>query len=357
MKFLLHANQFTERGDSVTLMSISQGLRDELGIESIIAFPKDARGTNLSRVKEANALGHHLHQYSSRRDLEDLASSEGLTHNYVVSDGSLRGVSYSRDLPENFRVGDLKHLTQAVFRRYQPHGDVYAYISEWLFDWSQSFSTQVIRRPFTAASLAHVGRDDAVPKIRWVPHVVETQKGDGVAFRKKHGVPANAKLIGRVGGWDQFNDVAAQSGLLKALDADPELYAVMVNTKRFANHDRLRFLPVLERAEIWDFYDSCNLLVNGRKMGESFGFSIVEPLRLGKPVIAPGVTRNFRMDKHHIALLEKFDLLYKGANDLRRLIEREIGSPTDSISLQSSVDQFSQGRVMTKFREVFLDEQ
>ena len=99
---------------------------------------------------------------------------------------------------------------------------------------------------------------------------------------------------------------------------------------------------------------ACDVLVNGRKMGESFGFSVVEPLSVGKPVIAPDVIRNIRMDKHHIQLLKPFNLLYKNAAHFSRLLDEELASPTEPVALQASAATFSQSRVMTRFKDVFL---
>jgi hypothetical protein len=354
IRFALHANQFTERGDSVTLMSIAKGLREELGIESVITIPKDAKGSNSSRILEARAQGFNLVEYKSRLNLEEIAKAEKLTHNYVISDGSLKGVRYSSDTPENFRLLDLRHLTQAVFRRYEPHGDAYAYISNWLYEWSQSRTSRLIHRPLGGLRTYSLSKSDRAPLVSWVPHIVEPTIGDGENFRRNNGIPSGARLIGRAGGYDQFNDPAAHRGLLRALENDKNAFAVMVNTCFFAQHDRLIYTKPLSRQEVWDFYAACDVLLNGRKMGESFGFSIAEPMSLGKPVVAPSLARNFRMDQHHIRLLKKHDLLYSNANQLRVIIDRELNDPTSPERLKESVSSFSQATVMKKFKDVFI---
>lgn len=354
VRFALHANQFTERGDSVTLMSIATGLREELGIESIITFPDDARGNSPQRVSEARALGFQLLEYSSRRHLEEIVRKEKLTHNYVISDGSLAGIRYSSEDPSRFRLLDLRHLTQAVFRRYEPHGDVYAYISDWLYGWSQSKTTQHLHSRLGERKTHVLRPSERAPLITWVPHIVEPHQGDAKNFRKRHEVPLEARLIGRVGGFDQFSDRAAQKGLMLTLDDNPDTYALAVNTKFFGYHDRLIYCEALTREEIWDFYAACDVLLNGRKMGESFGFSIAEPLSLGKPVVGPGLIRNVRMDQHHIKLLKAPALLYSNARDLKSILERELKQQTDPQALKKLVESFSQPRVMKRFAEVFI---
>jgi glycosyltransferase involved in cell wall biosynthesis len=116
------------------------------------------------------------------------------------------------------------------------------------------------------------------------------------------------------------------------------------------------YSEALTREEIWDFYAACDVLLNGRRMGESFGFSIAEPLSLGKPVVGPGLIRNVRMDQHHIKLLKVPALLYSGARDLQSILERELRQQTDPDKLKNLVESFSQPLVMKRFEEVFIHE-
>jgi hypothetical protein len=330
-------------------------LRDEFGVDSVIVFPKWAKGNNPGRIAEAKRRGLEIHQYTSRGDLERLAKRSNLTHNYVVSDGSLAGVSYSEDDPRRYRLNDLQHLTQAVFRRYEPHGDVYAYISEWLYDWSQSPQAKYFWGPLRRFHGPRLGDGLQKLSVDWVPHIVKPEDGDGPAFRRKYQIPIHAKVIGRIGGFDEFSDPAARRGLLSSIESNPGYYAVLVNTRRFANHPRIIHCDYLDRQEVWDFYAACDVLVNGRKMGESFGFSIVEPLSVGKPILAPAVIRNIRMDKHHVQLLKPFNLLYKNAEHFSRLIDEELSSPTEAGDLRAAAAPFSQSRVMKRFKDVYLN--
>jgi glycosyltransferase involved in cell wall biosynthesis len=128
-----------------------------------------------------------------------------------------------------------------------------------------------------------------------------------------------------------------------------------VNTRRFSDHPRIIHCGFLDRREIWDFYAACDVLLNGRIMGESFGFSIVEPLSIGKSVIAPDLARNFRMDQHHISLLKPFNLLYRNASHLSWLIDRELQSQTVSSALTHAVESFGQRRVMQKFKDFYIN--
>jgi hypothetical protein len=59
-------------------------------------------------------------------------------------------------------------------------------------------------------------------------------------------------------------------------------------------------------------------------MGESFGYSIVEPLMFDKPVIAPHWIRNPLMDKNHIKILKNLGLLYRSPRHLVSIYEKLI---------------------------------
>ena len=304
-KFLLHSNQFSERGDSVDLISMALALRKYAEIDSIITFPKDDPRNNDTRVREAISLGLNVFQYKSRTQLEELIRKERITHNYVFSGGGPNEPSYTNNGDSHWRLLDTKHITRVVFRNYQPHGDYYLYVSEWLYKWSRRSPRRIL------------ARKPADTLVSWLPHIVDPQPGNGRGFRQSLSIPSDGKVIGRIGGFDQFDDPAAQLAILDILRDNPQVWFVAVNTQPFAKHERLLYLPVLERSAVWDFYDACDVLLNGRLMGESFGFSIAEPLSLGKPVVAPHWIRNPLMDKNHYVLLKSSGLIYFNSIDLR----------------------------------------
>lgn len=303
-KFLLHSNQFSERGDSVDLISMALALRKYAEIDSIITFPKDDPRNNDIRVREAISLGLNVFQYKSRTQLEELISKERITHNYVFSGGGPSEPSYTNSGDSHWRLLDTKHITRVVFRNYQPHGDYYLYVSEWLYKWSRRSPRRILARK---------------PKdtlVSWLPHIVDPQPGNGRGFRQSLSIPSDGKVIGRIGGFDQFDDPAAQLAILEILQDNPQVWFVAVNTQPFGRHERLLYLPVLERSAVWDFYDACDVLLNGRLMGESFGFSIAEPLSLGKPVVSPHWIRNPLMDKHQMVMPGASVLTYKTRSEL-----------------------------------------
>lgn len=347
MKLILHSNQFTERGDSVDMLSMQKNLKKYLNIEAVLTFPKTIPSTSIQnnemRILEARNLGSEIYQYTSRRDLLKFVEQNQITHNYVFSDGVASHVSYVTEPGESPILGDTTHITRAVFRNFDPHGDLYIYVSEWLFNWAK-------RKNFARGN--YFEADSTF--VSWLPHMVDPQIGNGSELRDKLKIPQNAKIIGRIGGFDQFDDNVAHRAVLSLLEKEKDIYVVAVNTYNFGTHSRLIYVPFLSRDEVWDFYAMSDVLINGRLMGESFGFSIVEPLSVGKPVLAPSILRNPRMDLHGFNLLRNLRLSYHSEVDLVRKIKKQLSDPIDSSLLTSKVNQFLPESVIRRFESQLL---
>jgi hypothetical protein len=317
-------------------MAMHEGLSKYLQIESVVAIPSSDPRTSHSRIAEARSSGIEVFEYSSRKQLEDMVRSERLTHNYVFSGGGPQEPSYCVEDKSHWRLLDTTHITRVVFRNYKPHGDYYLYVSEWLYDWSKKFPRMLMPHPENTL-------------VSWMPHPVQPLFGDGPEFRKAFGIPMEAKLVGRIGGYDQFDDRAARGAVFDLLKAREDVCFAAVNTEFFGFHERLIYIPELNRKLVWDFYAACDLLLNGRLMGESFGFSIVEPLSVGKPVVAPSLRRNIFMDLNHLKILSPLSLTYLSRRDLFDALLRQLNGGMSGTQLRSMVQNYSPERVFDRF--------
>jgi glycosyltransferase involved in cell wall biosynthesis len=190
-------------------------------------------------------------------------------------------------------------------------------------------------------------------KITYVPHCVYAYKGDSEYFKKKYKLPNNLRIIGRIGGFNQFDDISAISAVIELLNST-DYFFCFVNTKKFVDHPKIRYIDYISTQEKWDFYAACDVFLNGRIQGESFGFSIVEPLMIGKSIIAPDLQINLRMDQNHIRVLREDKFLYKDKNDLIDKIRFNLDNPTDSTNLIEKVSEFYPEKVADKFYKTFL---
>lgn len=319
-KFLLHSNNFSERGGSVTLLAIGRLIKEKFGHECAIAIPADAEYVSEERLSDALQRGFELFRYQNKSELDAFAKSRGITHSYVFSAGKKTDLAYYDESdPESFRIADTRHITHVVFRNFDPHGEVYAYVSDWLMTWARCriFIWKII-------NFLSFSRRQCQTLVTSFPHFIEAwpTNTSKQPLKWEIGVPGDAHVIGRIGGFSEFDDLVARKGVGLILDTWEDCYAIFVNTPRFLDHPRAFFLDKLSRADVKRFYDACDILINGRRMGESFGYSIAEPLSLGKPVIAPNLIRNLLMDKNHVRLLKGKGLLYSSAKGILRIYNR-----------------------------------
>jgi glycosyltransferase involved in cell wall biosynthesis len=344
LKFLLDNKLLTERGESTNATANVDMLRNFFNIDAILSAP-DSRLNNSKHILDLRKRGIQVFLYKSLQDLQRFSSKQDITHVLWQNDGR-----YS-----NFWIPDAKNLVHAVFNNYEPYGDRYAYVSQWLYN------TAILHKKGRSASQVESERQisnspyelDVSIRPGWVPHAVIVQEGDGEVFRKKYGLPKDAVVVGRIGALTEFNDQDARLAVSRTLQTT-DFYFVFVNTFPFISHPRAKFIGYIHDKEKWDFYSACNLFLNARLMGESFGFTITEPLMLGKPVIGPNKSRNKAMDAHHIEILKSEPLLYKSASHLEFLIKKQAWNPITPMRAQSLVQDFSIKNVARMFHNFFI---
>lgn len=342
--FLFHSTSFSERGDSVTLLALGCAIIKRLNARIFIALPKGTLTVSKERVRFAESLGFVFLWYENKAELDSFARENAVTHTYVFSGGRRLDLPYyDKSDPESFRIADSFHITHAVFRNFDPHGDVYAYVSQWLFEASKK------RFYFSYLFFRFRNRRNLSTKVLAWPHFIDwppTNNSTTSDFRKIHNISENSVVIGRIGGFSEFSDPVAQKAIVRLLNIRTDIVCVFINTKPFLDHPRMLYLPPLERNLVKDFYEACDILINGRRMGESFGYSIVEPLSLGKPVIAPHWIRNIFMDKNHVRLLKKSGTLYRSQKHLERIVEKISNGSYSSEHWKSLASEYDSEKAM-----------
>ncbi len=313
MRIGFHAGAINERGMSVALYDYARGCQDILGHEAVVYFSEPhSDAAVVGKYRESL----QLIPLPRGRDQRLFSEPHKLDFCYFIRDGrqQLLGLSAGR-------TG-----VHAVFRHFEPHGDVYAYVSDWLSDWMTG------------------GKAPAVP------HMVSLPEAPG-DLRPDLGIPKDAFVIGRYGGFDQFNIPFAQTAVAEALERRSNLHFLFVNTEKFLEHARAHFLPpVISPSEKARFINSCDAGLNGKKIGESFGLAIVEFLHFGKPVFswAGG------MDQNHVHLTPERTWNYRTKRDLLRLLTEYVPDPADSDLARNSVECYRPEPVMKRFENAFL---
>lgn len=308
-KFLILTNTLSERADSVNAFELVSIIREHMQDDCVLAF--SSRVTpNPQRLQILEEMNVPFIFYSSRVELEKFSLEHQTTHTIAFSGGGRRGLDYCA-IDGQFRVNNNFHITQAVFKSSDFHGELYLFVSEWLYKARPHKRKERRQKDTVVGYLQHAIPDS--PSFSQLP----SNLVDRIA---------NRPFVARVGGRDQFSDKAAHRGILMFLKKNPEYVFVAVNTDEFTSHPRVIYYPYLERGEIWTLYREASAALNGRRMGESFGYSIFEPLAVGTPVVAPHPIRNPLMDKNHAVVLSGSGLLYFGPRSLSQKLDLAIKS-------------------------------
>ena len=342
---LLHSNHFSERGESTQFISLATQLQENWGTRVIIAYPKENVTNSSRRIEEAEGLGLEMVSYTRPKWLRDLAVSETVDLSFVMSDGTPQSPYYCREDPQAFRLGSAIHVSHVVFRNFHPHGDYYLYVSDWLYRWAA-----------TNHRVNHWrGRKRGVT-VSSLPHGLGLPPQRDRNFRRELGIPAESFTIARIGGFDSFNDDAAKQAIVRLVEKNRNLYFIAVNTERFCEHSRIRHVDFVDRNEIASFYSSFDLFLNGQRMGETFGFSIVEPMAFGKPVLAPHWRRNPTMNRGGLSHITGLRLAYKSRDDLERKAQSFVdGRKVHPAVLQRRVARHSAHRFATSIMSLTGD--
>jgi hypothetical protein len=315
MKILFHANTINYRGTTVAITDYARYNQEILGNESVITYCK-TNGIEKDMGNEQAVIDELEKEFEvvgyRAGDLEKKIDDLHIDLAYFINSGQ------KESLPTN-----CKTAVHAVFQFNEPHGDRYAYISDWL---SQKMSGG---------------------QIPFVPHIVDLPV-TGENYRSVLNIKEDQIVIGRIGGYFTF-DIPFVKEYIKRLVADNDKFVFLfAGTEPFINHPNVRFInefhsPVKKSK----FINTCDAMLHARDRGESFGLSIAEFLSLNKPVLA----WNNGHDLNHLDMLKDSSLLYNDASDLNYLLHN---LPDFKQDWTKRVEQFKPVPVMNKFKEVFL---
>ena len=314
MRVSFDGGRLNERGVAVALYDYAFHARALLGVEPVILH--DASGSVDDEQLARFASVFPVRAYRSVEQRLEVIEDERVDVAYALKTGrALYPLSPAR-----------RTVVHEVFRFFNPHGDAYAYISDWL------------------AAAAAASRYPAVP------HIVDPPQPLG-NLRWEFGVPADAVVVGRHGGSDQLDVPFVKPAIEAALAARPDLWVMLLNTDRFSNHERVVHVPrPPDRQRVADFVASCDIGLNARRGGECFGFAIAEFLAQDKPAL---VWRGGR-DRNHLALVDDARMQFRTGEDLTRALIAFEPRPGGG-AWRQRVAPFTPEAVMPLFARVFLE--
>jgi hypothetical protein len=314
MKVAFHTFTLNYRGTAVAIYDYAKYNQEVLGNESVIVYnssvPYEKDVGTEDETLEFIKKSFEVRSYSTDSELDKAVSD---TDNaYFIKYG----------LNDTHMPVSVRTSVHSVFQAKEPHGDRYAYISEWLSN--------------------TMGGD-----IPFVPHMVDLPEPND-SYREKLGISKDKIVLGRYGGFYTFDLPFAKKTIKEIVEEDARFVFLFVNTQPFMKHPNVRFIDsIVDRQKKSNFINTCDAMLHARNRGESFGLSVCEFLFHNKPVLAwtGGIDRN------HVHLLKDYDSLYN-EDELKSKILNVMDLKDKD--WKGIVSQFNPNDVMTKFDKVFL---
>lgn len=326
MKVLFQCEQLNYRGVTNSVYNYAKYNQEILGNESIIVYNSSIPVLGLETGSSADVISKFKKQfnvleYTSNDQLNDIASKYDVCYSQRAGSKVDLGGTV---LPI---VNSTKFCVHTVFQYHDPHGDVYAYISEWLSN--------------------HIAKSYNVPIHPFVPLIVELPEPT-MNFREVVGIPKNKLVFGRHGGYNTFDVPFVKQTIAKILSERDDIVFLFLNTEKFINHPNVIHInPIFDKNMISNFIHACDAMIHARQLGESFGLAVSEFLYHNKPVL----TWEGGFDRNHIQMLKDHQTIYS-EKTLYSMIANFRSLPKQDF--RHIVKPFSPKSVMDKFSEVFL---
>jgi hypothetical protein len=309
MKIAFLTNHISYGGTEVALYDYAHFNETLLGNTSII-LTRDFRATN-GEIYSKFAARFPMIYIQTPRDIDTAVRLHQIDRLYVIKSGE-------RDW---FGTTECKSMVHCVFTTRHPHGSVYCAISDTL-------------------NTLHGTR---VPVL---PHMIHVED-HGDSFRTELGISTTAIVLGRYGSEDSFDIPFVHSTIVELLDRDPSLVFLAMNTREFARHPRIIYLPRTTNAYVKrKFINTCNAMLHARTRGETFGLSCGEFAMCGRPILTYGGSP----ERAHLHVLGNKALVYTDSQTLTSLVKSRAWETVDMSD--NGYKQYTSERVMETFNRL-----
>lgn len=313
MKVAFHTNHLGIAGTEVAVFDYAFYNQELLNNESIIVSKLNPE-QDVPEIIQKFKDHFKVIQYRDFSEVEKILGENKADIFYALKSGNNDGIiSKGR-----------KSVIHCVFgESYQPHGNVYAYISEWL---SKQMNFGI--HP-------------------WVPHMINLPD-ETRDLRNSLKIPKDSVVFGRYGSYQTFDIPFVHETIKSIIEKRQDSYFLFANTKPFYTHPRIIYLGSLTNInEKTKFINTCDAMLHARRRGETFGIAVGEFSIKNKPIITYGLSP----EKCHLDILKNKALIYYNNTDLKRILSSFIPS-------EGNWDAYSEGykpeKVMQKFKKVFL---
>jgi len=305
-------NELCERGTSIALFDYAHFNETILHNKSIVIYRRSQSNDNESVIRKF-ASRFPLFAIDSISEVDPILESNSCDLLYVIKSGEYDG-RISRK---------VKTVVHCVFNMFSPHGHVYAAVSPY------------VKRPPTVPAIV-------------VPHMVHLPDHNR-NLRERLGIPTEAVVYGRHGGYAQFDIPFVQKTVANVASKHPNIYFLFMNTRPFTeNIPNILYLDKeIDLDKKVEFINTCDAMIWGRSDGETFGLSIAEFSIKNKPVFAMKIG-----EPAHVYLLGNKGIWYNTSNLYRMLatFSKQHAQTMD----WNAFREYTPEKVMKTFNEVFI---
>lgn len=281
------------RGTAVAIYNYAKYNETILGNKSIIFYDKTSRFLNKT-IEEQKSIAT---SDDGKKRFEDFFE-------YVIplekfSDIDLYIEIYNIKVLFNEKAGEndgclsklAKNVIHCVFNCNQLHGDVYTSISKWVHNNNGQYPV--------------------------IPYIVDLPEHND-DMREELGIPKDALVFGRHGGYEQFDIKYVQEAVYEFAKENPNVYFIFLSTKKFCpDIKNIIYLDIIfDLYEKRRFINSCDAMIWARHQGETFGLAIAEFSISNKPVIVSPIG-----DPAHIHLLGNKGLWYNNKDEVLNIFK------------------------------------
>jgi len=317
---------FTERGTEVAIYDYAKYNEEVLHNKSIILCFTPAKQRAIGFPTER----HSYEKFKARfpiielHDISDMAAvikEHRLTHFYTLTHG---GSGDIYQFSNKAIWSGCKTIKHCVFDTRAKEADVYISISH---DLNRRYNTSV----------------PVVPHIVDLPNISEH-------LRKVLDIPEDATVVGRYGGFNEFDIPMAHAAIIEFLKTNTTTYFLFMNTRPFFTHPRILYLDKQVDMEYkTKFINTCDAMIHARKDGETFGLSIAEFSIRNKPIITCPCG-----DLEHARILGEKGLYYKTKEDLLKILT-ELPTLIKSREDWNAYRDYNPRAIMDVFKRAYYD--
>jgi hypothetical protein len=314
MKIAFHSEQLGYRGTEVAMYDYAKYNEEILGNKSIIVANADP--TRLPAYEKFKTR-FNVELYDDFSNVDKICEKNKVDLFYIIKAGENDGKL----------VTTCKNAVHAVFPVKQPHGEVYAYVSEWL------------------SSVCYNG------KIPYVPHMVE-KNSETRNLRGTLGIPNDSFVFGYHGGADSFDVNFARQSVYEHARTNKNTYFLFLGARPFCENlsNIIHFPFTYDMSFKAMFINTCDAMIHARHRGETFGLAIAEFSCANKPVITYFDSR----ERQHIEILRDVGIYYSNKEQLDYIFKNIKNIIDPNVNYDVYSERFSPTNVMNKFNEVFI---